>query len=166
MQEPITYRFGRNLSQQTIRLTTERLRRFFCRNTSYQQHHYQRAFLTTSNMEKSECVPFRQPCEFQTDSPTSSEVDYVQDCFMEENWGNLYIEIMQVCQPFYALPTGTGNEAFRIPPRLEDGLNNEKGQRASSIQENPQDPMAAYFRCASQTFSGPASNFTSTFHGR
>jgi hypothetical protein len=49
----------------------------------------------------------------------------------------LYVQIMEVCQPFYGSPNSGGSASFHIPPRLEDGLADPSltvGQ-----QENPQD---------------------------
>ena len=56
----------------------------------------------------------------------------------------VYVEIAQVCQPFYSPPICIANH---IPPRLEDGLAANKHQGA-----NPQDSMAACCSKISQLF--------------
>lgn len=37
--------------------------------------------------------------------------------------GNIYVQIMEACHPFYQLSEKYDSATFKIPPRLEDGLN-------------------------------------------
>lgn len=116
-------------------------------------------------MDKAECDPIYQPCKSPLTSQSSNMSDYMEDTIMDEDLGNLYIEIMHVCQPFYAQPMMTGNETFNIPPRLEDGLVKKK-VLSSADQENPQDPMAACYRCVSEIYAAPTRSDIAPFPGR
>ena len=53
---------------------------------------------------------------------------------------NVYIEIMEMCQPFYVLPKASqASKMIQLTPRLEDSLFLQQ----KNILENPQDPMCS-----------------------
>mmetsp|Transcript_23404 Transcript_23404/g.65791 ORF Transcript_23404/g.65791 Transcript_23404/m.65791 type:complete len:122 (+) Transcript_23404:44-409(+) len=106
-------------------------------------------------MQKHEESSTHRGCESPTESQTSTGSDFtdIYSYMGEKDLGYLYAEIMQVCQPFYALPVDSGGQSINIPPRLEDGLRQkESSERAYSGQENPQDSMNSSSQCISQTF--------------
>ena len=93
----------------------------------------------------------RRDCDSPAESQSSKNSDYTTDIYqVEKGLGCLYTEIMQVCQPFYALSRDTGGCAINIPPRLEDGLRNEASDRFCAGQENPQDDMATFYQSMPQ----------------
>jgi ribosomal protein L31 len=51
--------------------------------------------------------------------------------------GNIYVQIMEACHPFYQLSEKYDSATFKIPPRLEDGLGITS--QTSAEGGNPQD---------------------------
>ncbi len=95
-------------------------------------------------------------------SEMSAQFDFYSS---EHDLACLYVEIMDVCQPFYALPRDSGINACHLAPRLEDGLANALSMSCSE-QENPQDPMATCYQCTPQRYSTSRSTHTIHFHDR
>jgi hypothetical protein len=53
--------------------------------------------------------------------------------------GNIYVQIMEACHPFYQFSERLDSATFKIPPRLEDGLGITS---QTSGEGNPQDGVS------------------------
>ena len=71
--------------------------------------------------------------------PAHESYNYVNThhCNERNDMEGLYVQLMEVCQPFYEAEDSSSPSVFSLPPRLDDAPA-IKAQNES--QDNPQDP--------------------------